>query len=102
MGDNVNLTKRVRRRRQKDGRVIPQLRYVVNYQEPKTGKRRQQFFKKQKEAQARQAELQSQLHSGSYFDARRAPTVTAAVDHYLAERSGKVKASTLAGYRVVV
>ena len=102
MGDSVNLTNRVRRRKQKDGRVIPQLRYVVNYQEPKTGKRRQEFFKKQKEAQARQAELQSQLHSGSYFDARRAPTVAAAVDHYLAERSGKVKGSTLEGYRIVV
>jgi len=102
VGDSVNLTNRVRRRKQKDGRVIPQLRYVVNYQEPKTGKRRQEFFKKQKEAQARQAELQSQLHSGSYFDARRAPTVAAAVDHYLAERSGKVKGSTLEGYRIVV
>jgi integrase len=102
VGDKVNLTKRVRRRRQKDGRVVEQLRYVVNYQEPRTGKRRQEFFERQKEAQARQAELQSQLHSGNYFDARRAPTIAAAVDHYLAERSGKVKASTLEGYRVVV
>jgi integrase len=102
VGDNVNLTKRVRRRKQTDGRVVEQLRYVLSYREPKTGKRRQEFFDRQKEAQVRQAELQSQMHSGSYFDARRAPTVAAAVDHYLAERSGKVKASTLEGYRVVV
>jgi integrase len=102
VGDNVNLTKRVRRRRQKDGGVVEQTRYVVNYHEPKTGKRRQEFFEKQKEAQARQAELQTQLHNGNYFDVRRAPTVAAAVDHYLGERSGKVKSSTLEGYRVVV
>ena len=39
---------------------------------------------------------------GSYVDERTAPTVGQAVDHWLADKNGKVKPSTLKGYRVVV
>ena len=39
---------------------------------------------------------------GSYVDERTAPTVGQAVDHWLADKNGKVKPSTLKGYKVVV
>jgi integrase len=102
MRSSVSLTKRLRRRRQQNGEIVEQLRYVLNYADPKTGQRKQRFFERLRDAQLRQAELTTALHEGSYFDERHAPTIDVAADHYLAERQGKVKPSTLIGYRVVV
>lgn len=38
---------------------------------------------------------------GSYVDERKAPTLAQAIDHWLTDKLGKVKPSTLKGYKVV-
>ena len=38
---NINLTRRVRRRKLKDGSVVEQTRYVLNWRDPRTGEREQ-------------------------------------------------------------
>ncbi len=98
---NISITKRVRRRRYPNGVVRRLERWVANYRDPKTGQRRQEFFERAKDAQRRRSELLGQVASGSYVDERAAPTMVEAVDHYLADRAGKVKPNTLAGQRIV-
>jgi len=98
----INLTRRVRRRKLMDGTVVRQTRYVLNYREPKSGQRRQEFFERQKDAQERRADLIGQFATGGYVDERKAPTVAEVLDHWLDDKTAKVKASTAAGYGVVV
>jgi hypothetical protein len=54
---SINLTRRVRRRTLKDGSVVEQTRYVLNWRDPRTGEREQRFFERQRDAQERRAEL---------------------------------------------
>ena len=99
---NINITKRVRRRKLTSGAFVHQTRYVLNYRDLKTGQRRQEFFERAKDAQERRSEFLGEFASGSYVDARTVPTIANAVEHWLADRTGKVKANTLAGHRIVV
>jgi integrase len=99
---NINITKRVRRRRYPNGAIVHLTRHVVNYRDPKSGRRRQEFFERAKDAQHRRSELLGMVAAGSYVDERAAPSVAAVVDHWLADRAGKVKPNTLAGHRIVV
>jgi integrase len=101
MNLKISLTRRVRRRRLKSGLAVRQTRYVLNYREPDSGQRRQEFFERQKEAQDRKAELTAMVAAGAYVDERKAPTVAEALDHWLADKTGKVKATTLDGYKVI-
>lgn len=101
MDFSVKLTKRTRKRKLLPGQVVLYDRYVLNYRDPGSGLRRQQFFERKKEAEARQRELQNQVAENAYVDERTVPTVAEAVSHWLADREGKVKATTLAGYKVV-
>ena len=41
-----NVTKRKRRRKLPSGVVVHHTRYVVNFKDPKTHRRRQQFFER--------------------------------------------------------
>ncbi len=41
---NINITKRIRQRRYPNGIVVRLTRYVANYRDPKSGRRRQEFF----------------------------------------------------------
>ncbi|MET3646295.1 tyrosine-type recombinase/integrase [Phyllobacterium ifriqiyense] len=102
MSIKVNLTKRMRKRALQDGSVVQQLRYVVNYKCPKTGQRKQEFFERQKDAQARQSALTISIGSGSYINERTVPTVNEASEHWLDDRKRNVKATTYASYAVVV
>lgn len=102
MNLNVNITKRVRRRRYPNGVVVRLVRYVLNYRDPKSGRRRQEFFELAKDAQRRRADLVAMVASDAYVDERAAPTVGEVVDLWLADRAGKVKLNTLAGHRIVV
>ena len=97
----VSLTKRTRKRKLLGGATVLQTRYVLNYRDPKTGGRRQEFYELQKEAQNRRSELLVKVGSGSYVDERTVPTVAEAIDHWLADKVSNVKANTLAGYKVV-
>jgi integrase len=99
---SINITKRVRRRRYPNGVIVRLTRHVLNYRDPKTGQRRQEFFERAKDAQDRRAELQGMVAAGSYVDARAVPTVAEAVQHWLGDRAAKVKANTLAGHRIVL
>ena len=49
----VSITKRDRRRQLKSGAAVVQTRYVVNFQEPQTGQRKQFFFKRHRDAIAK-------------------------------------------------
>jgi integrase len=46
---SINLTRRVRRRKLKSGEVVEQVRYVLNWRDPRTGAREQRFFERQNE-----------------------------------------------------
>ena len=96
------ITKRMRKRKLSTGKVVRQQRYVLNYNDPSTGKRRQEFFARYKDALTRQADLQQAVKAGAYFDARNAPTLAQAVDHYMDDRKARVRPSTFKGYQTVV
>ena len=44
MDYSISLTKRVRKRKLRDGAAVTHTRYVLNYRDPHTGGRRQEFF----------------------------------------------------------
>jgi integrase len=98
----ANITKRIRRRKLKSGETVKQLRYVLNYADPHSGQRRQEFYETLRAAEGRRADLTTKVMSDAYVDERKVPTVDMAIDHWLSDRDGKVKANTLAGYKVVV
>ena len=100
-GFNINLTKRVRKRRLAEGAEVEHIRFVLNYRDPKTGKRKQEFFERQKDAQTRRNELTIAIDNGSYVDPKAAPAVAEAVKHWLADKTGKIKDSTLKSCGVV-
>jgi integrase len=81
---------------------VKQTRWVANYTDPLSGKRRQQFFETHKAAVARRSELVEMVATDTYVDRRSAPTIEQALDHWLDDKRGKVKASTLAAHKVVV
>jgi integrase len=95
------ITKRIRRRKLKDGRDVEQVRFVTQFTDPSTGKRRQVFFAKRSEADAFRAKLMSEVNAGRYVHPDKVPTVAEATQHYLDNRRSEVKPSTLHGYEVV-
>jgi len=98
---NISITSTTRRRRLSNGTVASYPQYYCEYRDPKSGKRRRRAFNKKKEAEAFRNALLVQVAEGSYVDERTAPTVSKAIDHWLANKEGQVKASTLKGYKVV-
>lgn len=95
------ITKRTRRRKRKDGSVRLQDCYVLNFKDPRSGQRRQLFFDRRRDAEAKQRELYAEVADDSYVNARTAPTVGQALDAWLRDRETKVKPSTLKAYKVV-
>jgi hypothetical protein len=45
MTPRINIAKRIRKRRRADGTVVEQPRYVVDFRDPMTGKRREHFMR---------------------------------------------------------
>jgi integrase len=99
---NVSITKTTRRRKLKSGTIAAYPQWYCEYKDPKLVKRRRKAFNTRKDAEAFRTELLLKFAEGSYVDERNAPTVGKAIDHWLADKVGKVKASTLMGYKVVV
>lgn len=95
---NINLTRRIRRRKRKDGEVVEQLRYVLNWRDPKTGAREQRFFERQKDAQEHRAQLIAAFDKGAYT--AHAPTLTVGdiVDTWLEAKKAAVRPHTHASY----
>ena len=101
MDFTINLTKRIRRRKMPDGRVLAYDRYVLNFRDPATRQRRQLFFDRKRDAEARARELTLKVAEGSYVEPKTVPTVSEATTHWLDDRRGKVKATTHASYAAI-
>jgi integrase len=95
---NINLTRRVRRRKLKDGSVVEQRRYVLNWRDPRTGEREQRFFERQRDAQERRSELIAAYERGALASSRRNVTVGDAVVAWLETKRGTVRPITFATY----
>src|SRR5580700_9317796 len=98
MSLNINLTRRVRRRKLMDGSVVEQTRYVLNWRDPRTGEREQRFFERQREAQERRSELIAACDRGIYSSSNRTVTVADAVTAWLETKRGAVRPITFATY----
>jgi integrase len=94
---NINLTRRVRRRKLKDGSVVEQPRYVLNWRDPRTGEREQRFFERQREAQERRSEIVAAYERGVYSSSKPI-TVGDAVATWLETKRGVVRPITFATY----
>ena len=77
----VNVTKRERSRKLKSGARVTQVRWVVNYKEPRSGSRKQLFFEKKADAHAKRNELLASVENGTYSEAKTHITVAAAVEN---------------------
>ena len=95
---NIALTKRVRRRKLTSGETVEQLRYVLNWRDPRTGSREQRFFERQKEAQDKRAELTLAYQMGNYSVKRESLTVGDAVAAWLDNKRDVVRANTFGNY----
>lgn len=96
---HANITKRRQRRRMRTGEYKEYDRYVLNYRDPKTGKRVQQFYEKQKEAQAAMRDLLVAIEQGHYHDRQQEHlTVADAFDCWVNDRRSEVKNYTSKGY----
>ena len=96
---NISLTRRLRRRKLKDGSVVEQARYVLNWRDPRTGEREQRFFERQREAQERRSELLVAYERGVYSSSRSSVTVETAVAAWLETKRGVVRPITFATYQ---
>lgn len=97
----ITITKRERRRPSATGEMVTHVRYFLNYNDPKTGRRMQPSYERRGDAEAARNEIVATVQRGSFTDRRGAPTITALTDHWLACSQGRVKPSTLKGYQVV-
>jgi integrase len=99
MSFNINLTRRVRRRKLKDGSTVEQIRYVLNWRDPRTGEREQRFFERQREAQERRSEFLAAYERGVYSSSPASVTVETAVAVWLETKRGFVRPITFATYQ---
>ena len=88
----------VRRRKLASGEAVEQLRYVLNWRDPRTGSREQRFFERQKDAQEKRAELIAAYERGAYSAERKTLTVADAVAAWLDGKRGVVRPNTFASY----
>src|SRR5271168_3026602 len=95
---NINLTRRVRRRKLKDGSVVEQTRYVLNWRDPRTGEREQRFFERQRDAQERRSELMAAHDRGTYSASTKTVTVAEAVAAWLGTKRDVVRTVTFTSY----
>ena len=93
----INVTKRIRKRRRADGSIVEQPRYVVDFRDPISRARRQVFFERRKDAEAKRAELLVEMATGRYASPTTA-TVQTAMQNWLDDRRPKVKRVTFITY----
>ena len=97
----TSISKRDRKRTLTSGAVVLQPRYVLNFNDPRTGKRRQLFFRSQREAMAKRDDILAAIATNSYSESRSQMTVGGAVEHWLENRRTEVKAATWKTYRQI-
>ncbi len=93
MTTSINITKRIRKRRRADGEIVEQPRFVVSFRDPHTGRRKQLFFERRKDADAKRGELLVAMGTGSY-NSPSAMTVKDAMCQWLDDRLPKVRSAT--------
>jgi integrase len=93
----INIAKRIRKRPRADGGIVEQPRFVVDFRDPVSQARRQFFFEKRKDAEAKRAELIAAMATGRYASPTTA-TVTTAMQNWLDDRRPKVKGVTFTTY----
>ena len=98
---NISITCTTRRRKLTSGAISAKQQWYCEYRDPILKKRRRRAFNRKKDAEAFRNALLMKVAEGGYVDERKAPTASKAIDHWLEDREGKVKASTLKGYKVV-
>jgi integrase len=97
MTPRMNIAKRIRKRRLADGSIVEQQRYVVDYRDPISAARRQFFFERRRDAEAKRAALIAEMATGRYASPTTA-TVETAMQNWLDDRRPKVKAVTFTTY----
>jgi integrase len=95
---SVSITKRDRKRVTRAGGQVVQTRFVVNFREPRTGRRKQLFYVHHKDAVAMRDTLLASIASGTYTGANPNWTVGQAVAYWLQNRRNEVKNTTRASY----
>jgi integrase len=95
---SVSITKRDRKRTSRGGERIVQTRFVVNFREPRTGRRKQLFYAHYKDAVTMRDTLLASFASGTYTGVDPNWTVGQAVAYWLQNRRNEVKNTTWASY----
>lgn len=95
----VAIRKRRRKRARKNGLVIIQVRYVVDYIDPISKRRKQLFYATQEEAIRARENLIAQRSQG--VRPTRDLSIKDAFDHWVTTKKSVVRTPTLAGYEKV-
>jgi integrase len=95
----ASITRRDRKRRLASGAIVVQTRFVVSFREPRTGRRKQLFFERQKDAVAMRDALVASVVNGTYAEVQTNLTVAEVVNYWLDNRRGEVKPATWESYQ---
>src|ERR1700674_1891770 len=95
----TSITRRERKRVLSTGATVLHARYVLNFRDPRTGRRRQLFFPSQREAIAKRDAILAAIATNSYSESRSSITVAGAIEHWLENRKPEVKGWTWQTYR---
>lgn len=95
----ASITRRDRKRKQRSGAVVVQTRFVVSFREPRTGRRKQLFFARHKDAVAMRDALVTSVASGTYAEVQTNLTIAEVVEYWLDNRRSEVKPTTWRSYR---
>lgn len=96
----ANITKRRIRQKNREGKIFTYDRYILNYNDPATGKRRMERYDTRKAAEAAQNNLIKNHEELSRFKAQ-PPTLGEAVDYWLKSRENIIRPNTLRCYKQV-
>lgn len=100
----ATITRRERARRLSCGRTVVHTRFVVNFRDPVTGRRKQLFFARQKDALAMRDAIVTSVAAEASLGAPHKAEITVAevMEHWLQNRRRDVKPGTWASYRQAV
>jgi integrase len=96
---DASITKRARKRTLQSGQSVVQVRYVVSFKHPVTGRRSQLFFRRHSDAVAKRNTLIAEISTHKATSGAGELTVAQAIEHWLQNRQGSVKHATWRGYR---
>src|SRR5262245_23397308 len=96
----VSITKRKRRRRMRTGALVTHTRFVVNFREPRSGRRKQFFFTQYQDAVAKREAVVSGLATHRCNESADL-TIAQAMSYWLEARRREVKAATWNSYQQI-